>query len=166
MADEKDVKEVKPAAGGNGAGGNGAGLMKEIRDINAELVTKARKEFANVATWLNLDPAAISADTPIPFNLNQVWYELDYDNNATYSQAQGKGEVQVDAPGDAAKLRPTRFKPYAMGSTAPFKGPKHQMFGTAPDRMRVRLLDPRFRFLLEPKGEPEGEVRIPADVGP
>ena len=42
MADEKDVKEVKPAAGGNGVGGNGAGLMKEIRDINAELVTKAR----------------------------------------------------------------------------------------------------------------------------
>ena len=44
MADEKDVKEVKPAAGGNGAGGNGAGLMKEIRDINAELVTKAKEQ--------------------------------------------------------------------------------------------------------------------------
>jgi len=41
MADEKDVK---PAAGGNGTKGNGAGLAKEIRDINAELVTKAKEQ--------------------------------------------------------------------------------------------------------------------------
>ncbi len=44
MADEKDLKDVKPPAGGNGDGGNGAGLMKEIRDINADLVTKAKEQ--------------------------------------------------------------------------------------------------------------------------
>jgi len=43
MADEKDLKDVKPPAGG-GDGGNGAGLRKEIRDINAELVTKAKEQ--------------------------------------------------------------------------------------------------------------------------
>ncbi|MGC2324182.1 MAG: cytochrome b N-terminal domain-containing protein [Terriglobales bacterium] len=49
MADEKDVKETKPGAGGDGAGGNGAkgngaGLVKEIRDINAELITKTKEQ--------------------------------------------------------------------------------------------------------------------------
>ncbi|HXP47631.1 MAG TPA: hypothetical protein VN810_10170, partial [Terriglobales bacterium] len=44
MADEKDLKDVKPPAGGNGDGGNGAGLMKEIRDINADLVNKAKEQ--------------------------------------------------------------------------------------------------------------------------
>ncbi len=44
MADEKDLKDVKPPAGGNGDGGNGAGLMKEIRDINAELITKTKEQ--------------------------------------------------------------------------------------------------------------------------
>lgn len=126
-----------------------------------ELVTAARRKFVDSAAWLSLDPAAISADTPVPFDLNEVWYRLDYDNNATYSQAAGKGNPEVDEEGNAAGLKPTRFKPYAMGSTAPFKGPMFGVYGTAPDRLRIRLTDPRFRFFLEPKGDPRGKDPLP-----
>ncbi len=126
-----------------------------------ELVTSARRDFVSSAAWLRLEPAGVSADTPVPFDLNEVWFRLDSDNNATYSQAQGKGDAQVDEAGDAASLKPTRFKPYAMGSTAPFKGPIFGMYGTGPDRLRLRLADPRFRFLLEPKGDSGGQDPLP-----
>jgi uncharacterized protein len=130
----------------------------------SELVAAARKEFLNAASWLNLDPASISADTPVPFDLNKVWFELDCDNNATYAEAQGKGDRQVDSAGDPVTLKPTRFKPYSMGSKAPYKGPTYGFYGTVPDRLRMRLLDPRFRFLLEPKGKADGEDPLPSVI--
>lgn len=129
-----------------------------------ELVTSARRKFVGSAAWLKLESAGVSADTPVPFDLKEVWCQLDYDNNATYSQANGKGNAEVDEKGDAEDLKPTRFKPYAMGSTAPFKGPMFGMYGTAPDRLRLRLADPRFHFFLEPKGDPEGQDPLPGVI--
>ena len=130
----------------------------------AELATSARRDFVQAANWLKLDPAGVSADTPVPFDLNEVWSRLDFDNNATYSQAQGKGDAQIDEAGNAASLKPARFKPYAMGSTAPYKGPLFGMYGSAPDRLRLRLADPRFRFLMEPRGELQGPDPLPGVI--
>lgn len=130
----------------------------------AELATSARRDFVQAAKWLKLDPAGVSADTPVPFDLNEVWSRLDFDNNATYSQAQGKGDPQIDEAGNAASLKPARFKPYAMGSTAPYKGPLFGMYGSAPDRLRLRLADPRFRFLMEPRGEAQGTDPLPGVI--
>lgn len=127
----------------------------------SELVTMARREFVKSARWLDLEPAGVGADTPVPFDLNAVWFQLDYDNNATYSQASGKGDPEVDGEGSAECLTPTRFRPYAMGSTAPFKGPMFGLYGTAPDRLRLRLKDPQFHFFLEPKADPEGSDPLP-----
>lgn len=135
-----------------------------VQNRFAELVTSARRKFVKSASWLQLEPAGVSSDTPVPFDLNEVWHRLDYDNNATYSQAGGKGDAEVAEEGDAASLKPTRFRQYAMGSTAPFKGTAFGMYGTAPDRVRLRLADPRFRFFLEPKGDPGGEDPLPGVI--
>lgn len=127
----------------------------------AELVTAARRDFVGSAVWLGMEAGEVSADTPVPFNLREVWWRLDYDNNATYSEAQGKGTAEVDADGDATVLKSTRFKQYAMGNAAPYKGPMFGSYGTAPDRMRQRLMDARFNFLMEPIGDPKGEDPLP-----
>jgi uncharacterized protein len=37
----------------------------------AELVAKARREFVAAADWLNLDPSAITSDTPVPLTSDQ-----------------------------------------------------------------------------------------------
>src|SRR5690606_27812388 len=91
-----------------------------VQNRFGELVAEARRSFAAQAAWLKVEPATVTADTPVPFDIHQVWFRLDYDNNATYSQAQGKGDAQVDEAGDPVTLKPTRFKPYAMGAAAPF----------------------------------------------
>lgn len=128
-----------------------------VQNRVAELVTDARREFAKKASWLNLDIAAVTADTPIPFNIRNVWFRLDYDNNAVFDKPKGEGAPQIEEQGLAEMLRPTKFSAYGLGSQAPFKGPTHGHYGTAPDRMRLRLSDPSFRFLLEPAGEFDGE---------
>jgi len=117
-----------------------------------ELVTAARREFARSCPWITTDPAVISADTPVPFDLKTIWHKLHYDNNATYDAPAGKGNAQLESDGSAEDLKPPIFKAYSPNNTAPYKGPLLGTYGTTPDRLRLRLLDNRFRFFREPSG--------------
>lgn len=115
----------------------------------SELVRAARREYVRESDWLALDESAVTVDTPVPFDLRSVWYQLDYENNATLET--GKSEC-VTCVGDAAKLIPATFRPYGPGGQSPHKGPSYAAYGTAPDQLRLGLLDPQLRFLLEPDG--------------
>lgn len=130
----------------------GANESPTVTSRFIELVTSSRREFAKSCTWINTDTAAISADTPLPFDLRKVWYKLHFDNHATYDATAGKGSPQIESEGSAEDLKPSTFKAYAPNNTAPYKGPLMGTYGTTPDRLRLRLLDDRFRFFREPTG--------------
>lgn len=119
-----------------------------------ELVTQARREFVAAAGWLALDPAAVTADTPVPFDVRQIWYRLDWENNETRAAAKDPTTTCEDQPGDAAQLTPAHFAPYGQGGAAPFKGPMHGTHGSMPELLRRGLLDPRLAFFQEPQGDP------------
>jgi hypothetical protein len=118
-----------------------------------ELVATARRGFAAKAAWVSLAPEMIGADTPIPYDLRHVWHELDFENNATYSGMQGAGAPEIATPGDPPALRRTTFKPYGVGSQAPYRGPRFSQHLTVPDRIRQRLSDPHTHFLQTPGPE-------------
>lgn len=122
----------------------------------AELVTSERRSFVESAEWLNIDAESVSADTPVPFDIRSVWYKLAYENTATFAAQGGTGSPCVEDAGDVRELRPPKFKTYGLGNTAPFKGPSHGMYGTVPDRLRLCLLDPLYRFFQEPCGDATG----------
>jgi hypothetical protein len=121
-----------------------------------ELITQARRDFAAAATWLKLDPAAVTADTPIPFDLRPIWHRLDWENNETRTVAKDPNTVCQENPGDAGAFTPARFTPYGQGGAAPFKGPMHGTHGSTPELLRLGLLDPRLAFFQEPQGDPDG----------
>lgn len=121
-----------------------------------ELITQARRDFAAAATWLKLDPAAVTADTPIPFDLLPIWHRLDWENNETRTVARDPNTVCQENPGDAGALTPARFTAYGQGGAAPFKGPLHGTHGSTPELLRLGLLDPRLAFFQEPLGDPDG----------
>ena len=122
-----------------------------------ELVTEARRKFASDANWLTLDPAAVTADTPIPFDLRTIWYKLDWENNETRNVTKDPSTVREESPGNAANLAPARFAPYGQGGAAPHKGPYHGAHGSFPELLRLGLLDPRLAFFQEPQGVLDGE---------
>ena len=115
----------------------------------AELVAAARREFVTNATWLDLDESTITVDTPVPFDLRKIWYQLDSENNETVER---DGSPSVVELGCAARLRSTKFKPYGPGSTPPNKGPHYGWYGTSPNQLRRGLLDPQLSFFRGPKG--------------
>lgn len=121
-----------------------------------ELVATARREFVEAAEWLTLDPTAVTADTPVPFDIRPIWHQLDAENHETRMSAGDASTVCQTDPGDPATLRSAQFQPHGPGGQAPHKGPFHGTHGTTPDLLRLGLLEPRLRFFQEPAGEPQG----------
>lgn len=119
----------------------------------AELVTAARRDFARAATWLMMDDAAITADTPVPFDLESVWYALDAENNETHGVLRDPSTAAIEDAGDPARLEPRKYTAHGPGNSAPFKGPFHGLHGTIPELLRLGLLDPRLSFLKAPRGD-------------
>ena len=130
---------------------------KTVADRFAELVQDERRAFAEASDWLELESASITADTPVPFNLRRVWHELDFENRQTVT-SKTDGEPCIETRGDIATLTPTKFTRYEQGNVAPFKATTYGHYTPVPERLRLRLLDRRFRFFLE---EPD-----PADPDP
>lgn len=130
----------------------------------SELVTIERRAFATAAPWLTLEPAAITSDTPIPFDLRKVWHKLDAENNETRGVKNDQGTVRITDPGSAADLRPATFEPYNPGGAAPFKGPLHGVYGPTPELLRLGLADPRLQFLQEPAADPTQDDPLPEVV--
>lgn len=113
----------------------------------AELVASARISYAEACAWIK-DTSGINADTPIPFDIWQVWYQLDRDNNKT--ELVKNGAEALTAEGDARTLVPATFEPHSNVNTAPFKSATFGLYSTLPNRIRSRLADQRFAFFLEP----------------
>jgi hypothetical protein len=128
-----------------------------MRNRFEELVTQGRREFAAEAGWLSIDPAAVTADTPIPFDIRKVWFILDWENNETTSVLKDPRTACVEDPGNPFSLAPPRFTVYGAGNSAPYRGPSHGSYGTTPELLRLGLGDPRLAFFREPRGTPQGE---------
>ena len=122
----------------------------------AELVKESRLSFLAECDWLKLDPAAVTADTPIPFDLKSVWHKLDRENRETRTVKEDPGTACVISEGDPEGLVSSQFQPYALGSASPFKAPSYSSYGATPDLLRLGMNDPCLAFFMEPRGDPKG----------
>ena len=107
------------------------------------------------AAFAGVDEASITVDTPIPFSLKQLWYDLIDFEIATFDGKDRDQSTRYDK-GDADKLIQPKYKPHAMGSAGPFTNT--QAFGIRRqlNLLRSRMLDRRYDFLLHPgKWEPD-----------
>lgn len=134
------------------AGAAGATVTRRF----AELVADARRSFVADCEWLDLDPVAITSDSPVPFDLHEVWYQLEYENKATYGAKSDENTIQIKHHGSAASLMPPQFEPYGPGGTPPHQGPYFGTYGNTPGQLRLGLLDPGLRFLLRSHASREG----------
>ena len=121
-----------------------------------ELVTLARREFVLQSEWLDLDASEVTSDTPVPFNLRGVWYQLEYENSATIIREGDKVTDQVTDKGDAENLRSPQFAPYGPGGRPPNQGASFGAYGNVPNQLRLGLLNPELQFLHRVPATAEG----------
>jgi DNA helicase HerA-like ATPase len=119
-----------------------------------ELVVERKKTNASIVKSGVVDPDRVSADSPIPFNVRELWHSIYWWLNATFTEAtaekQAKGNACVESDGDYNKLEPPRFKPYAVGAAAPYKSKIFQEFYAYEKKLISRLRDSAYDFLFFP----------------
>ncbi|MDF3319900.1 ATP-binding protein [Rhodococcus sp. C3V] len=116
------------------------------------LVAEARRRFLEECVWLKLDAATVTADTPIPFDIYDVWHRLDSENRETRTNKGDASTACIINPGDAAKLIPATFEPYNPAGQSPHQAPTYNVHGRIPELLRLGLQDPRLAFLRGPEG--------------
>jgi uncharacterized protein len=125
--------------------GGGSTVNPVIRNKVSELILEKRKQFLEAAGWPAPSPNDITVDTPIPYDLRDVWYDLDFLNRAIAIGTKASGNYAVVNQGNAKTLTAATFQPYGAGG--PFQNTFYGSYSPLPDRMLVRLKDVRFRFL-------------------
>ena len=110
-------------------------------------------------------PETLTADSPVPFSIKKLWYELDKFERVTFPVNAPQTDTNANAPeqvGDANLLRSDRYPAASPYNQAPYKNQKKRNIERHLDLMRSRLKDARFSFLFTPGGgyEPDlnGEV--------
>ncbi|PKM67568.1 MAG: DUF853 domain-containing protein [Firmicutes bacterium HGW-Firmicutes-2] len=118
-----------------------------------EEIVKLKKENKDHMKSGSVEDHLITADSPIPFDLRKLWYEINREVNATYNTAkeseQNTENEELISEGDYRKLIPARFKDYDRSNRAPFKS-KNQTMYAYEKKIYSRLLDNRFDFMFNP----------------
>ncbi len=100
-----------------------------------------------------LDPIpqeeAITADSPIPFSIKQLWFDLIDIEQKTFNNKE-LTEVALESQGDPEALKPNKYSIASTNNTAPFSNNRvAQGISSFLNLMRNRILDQRFKFLFK-----------------
>ena len=96
-----------------------------------------------------VDSGSITVDTPLPFSLKRLWYDL-IDFEITTFEGPNRDQPTLQQKGNPETLTPPMYKPHAMGSVGPFINPRAIGIQRPLNLLRSRLLDRRYNFLLRP----------------
>lgn len=117
-----------------------------------EWIAQHKAKYAEENAW-GISPQRISADSPIPFSVRELWLELQDREIATYQDAARRVKSLAITNGNARQLVAPTYPPAAAGNAAPFaanpRGLQRQL-----DTLRSILLDARFEFLFAERFDP------------
>ena len=123
--------------------------LAQLLGQGAEEIHELKEKRIAHGALPGLDPRSLTVDSPVPFSLKQLWYELTDFETTTFVGPQ-RDQPALENAGDANSLTPPKYTPHAMGAAGPFlnqaaKGIRRQL-----NLLRSRMLDRRFDFILHP----------------
>lgn len=139
----------------------------KARNIILERVLAAKIETLTAQPIDGVDPNSITADSPVPFSLNKLWYELYCHEFGTYFSANGANPAdqatwayECDKSGnklvgDAQSGIPPRFRKVKNVGADPEKInylPDPLNIRSALEGLGAKLRVARYDFLLKPEG--------------
>jgi uncharacterized protein DUF87 len=113
-------------------------------------VLAAKVELTKGGTFEGVDQNSLTADSPLPFSLKQLWSDLIDPEVKTWAD-QARTTPALDTPGDAATLVAPIYKPAGGGSTPPHINSTNVLsIRRQLEQMRSRLFDKQYDFMLHP----------------
>jgi len=114
-----------------------------------EKIFSLKIESNRTNNYAGVAEESITVDTPIPFSLKQLWYDL-IDFEVTTYEGPNRDQPTKQSLGDPNTLVQPVYKPHAMGSQGPFLNQQALGIRRQLGLLRSRLLDRRYDFLLHP----------------
>ena len=102
-----------------------------------------------VSGFAGVEESSITVDTPLPFSLKKLWYDL-IDFEISTFEGPDRDQPTLQNKGDADALIAPRYKPHAMGAKGPFLNSQAVGIRRQLNLLHSRLLDRRYDFLLHP----------------
>lgn len=127
-------------------------------------IQELKETSISLAPLPGIEPNSLTVDSPVPFSLKRLWYELiDFETMTLGGPL--RDVPQLEQHGDENRLTPPKYAPYAMGSAGPFANPQARGIRRQLNFLRSRLLDRRYDFILHPGAwEPDHDGRVTNDL--
>lgn len=132
------------------------GGVEEARETAfTDKIFDLKMKAHNQHKFPGVEQNSITVDTPLPFSLKELWYDLIDFEVKTFEGPNRDQPAKVD-DGDVDALILPKYKPHAMGAQGPFLNTHAIGIRRQLNLVRARLLDRRYNFLLHPGGwEPD-----------
>jgi DNA helicase HerA-like ATPase len=125
-----------------------------LSDVNREYIRSKivdAKIKTAVKMQLQVEREFISADSPIPYNIKQLWFELDdFERQTFLERAKPETKTSLRVVGSANELISNEYQPASAGGGSPFLNNQAKGILAFLDNMRLKLKDSRYSFLFEP----------------
>ncbi len=125
-------------------------LTDQNREYIREKVVEAKIRSAEENN-IEVTKESITADSPIPFSIKRLWYELDDFERQTFTE-RGKPETitKKNQDGDLDNLISNLYQPASAGGGSPFLNNQARGLLGFLDSVRSRLKDGSYNFLFSP----------------
>lgn len=132
------------------------GGVSEAHEIAfTDKIFELKDKGINAHPRVGVDSRTLTVDSPVPFSLKQLWYELIDFETTTYLGV-NRDEPALESKGNADALVAPKYQLHALGSKGPFTNTAAKGIRRPLNLLRSRLLDRRYDFLLHPGDwEPE-----------
>lgn len=121
-------------------------VVEAIREMVQDMKVEAAEHLAEIPPR-----EAITADSPIPFSIRELWFRLEDVERATFSQSNGQNETnKLDPvePGNADTLTPPKYPPASPYNQSPYFNRSRRSISRQLDMLRSRILDGRYAFMF------------------
>lgn len=135
------------------------------REYIREKIVNAKVKGAEV-NGIKIDPVLISADSPIPFSIKKLWFDLDDFERQTFNKrGDPDSKTQLIEQGDPNKLKSNIYQPASTTNSPPYINNQAKGLLGFLESIRLKLADTRYHFLFMP-GEytPDIEGKIQKDI--
>lgn len=116
--------------------------------VRDEVVVRKRMAASHLAH--QPPDTAVSADSPIPFSLRKLWFDLDDFERQTFADDSRTTPSAKTQNGSAEALSSNQYPPPGAGKNAPFAHNSRRNISRQLELMKSRLQDSRYAFLLNP----------------
>lgn len=139
-------------------------LTDQNREYIREKVVDAKIKSAE-DNKIEVAKETITADSPIPFSIKRLWFELSDFEKQTFTDISRTTLSTLLVVGDAENLISNEYTPAGMGNSPPFLNQKAKGLLSFLDSMRNRLNDSSYSFLFSPgKLTPDKDGKTEEDI--